>query len=131
MRAWGAAAAVGVQGARGGGGAEERRARRGRRAGAEEWRRCGAGEQEVEENDSPFLRCVVGEVNFCMSNFSPVHDQSPLSRFLFFSSMFMWHVLFFFFVVFIDFSFYATIFLLSIYDFFSSLAFLESHPKIF
>lgn len=31
-----------------------------------------------------FLRCVVGEVNFCMSNFSPVRDQSPLSRFLFF-----------------------------------------------
>ena len=31
-----------------------------------------------------FLRCVVGEVNFCMSNLSPMHDQSPLSRFLFF-----------------------------------------------
>ena len=37
----------------------------------------GAGRaDEMEENGSPFLRCVVGEVNFCMPNFSLMRDPN-------------------------------------------------------
>ena len=54
-----------------------------------------------------------------------VYNQSPLSQFLFFSSMFMWRVLFFFFFVFISLSM-QLYFLFIFMIFFNSLAFLES-----